>query len=125
MQYSTKIVNNLSSKDFLRMCTLSYMIKKKDSAYGREIIRHIQGKSVAWNPSHGSLYPLLSEMVKNNMIYVYDEDIETNIKRYKLTTKGVNYYKSRALEFKNTLQKTSEFFDEMADDLVILDVREA
>lgn len=121
MAYSTKTVSNLSSKDFLKMQTLSYMIKKKDSTYGREIIKHIRSKSDTWTPSHGSLYPLLNEMVKNEIIYIYDIDVDANIKRYKLTAKGVNYYKDRVEEFKSALKKTSDFFSEMADDLILID----
>ena len=121
MNYTTKIVNNLSSRDFLKMYTLSYMMKEK-SAYGREIIKHIRSKSSAWKPSHGSLYPLLNEMVETNMIYVYDIDEETKIKTYKLTAKGANYYNDRVIEFKNTLKKTSEFFDSIADELTICDL---
>lgn len=117
MSYSTKVLNTLSSKDFLRMSTLSYMAEKNSSAYGREIITHIKEKDSVWTPSHGSLYPLLSEMVDDKLLYIDDEIGKK--KYYQMTEKGKEYYKKASSEFVDMLITTSNFYASFAKELHI------
>lgn len=114
MSYSTKVLNTISSKDFLRMSTLSYMMDKKCAVYGREIITHIKDRGAIWSPSHGSLYPLLNEMVKDNLLYV--DDMVGKKKYYQLTDEGRDYYKKAATDFVDMLITTSKFYENFAKD---------
>lgn len=117
MSYSTKVLNTLSSKDFLKMSTLSYMMDKNSAVYGREIITHIQEKDTVWKPSHGSLYPLLSEMVDEKLLYIDDEVGKR--KFYQMTNEGREYYKKAASEFVEMLITTSNFYADFAKDLYV------
>jgi DNA-binding PadR family transcriptional regulator len=119
MGYSTKALSTLSSRDFLKMCTLSYIIEKGDSAYGREIMSHIKSKKSVWTPSHGSLYPLLNDMVSDKVLYIDEE--EGKRKYYKLTRKGKEYYKKASSDFVDTLKQTSKFYESLAGEIVVLD----
>lgn len=126
MSYSTKVISTLSSREFLKMCTLSYIVEKNDSAYGREIMENLKenlkSKESLWFPSHGSLYPTLDEMVKNEILYIEEE--EGKRKYYKLTKKGEEYYKEASKDFVDTLKKTSKFYEEMAKGIVLFDNEE-
>lgn len=117
--YSTKTINTINSRDFLKMYTLSYIIGKNGPAYGREILSNIRDKNGVWTPSHGSLYPLLEDMVADNLLYI-DEEIGKR-KYYKATRKGRNHYKKVSEEFRNTLLITSEFYANMAEDLTVIE----
>ena len=117
--YSTKTINTINSRDFLKMYTLSYIIGKNGSAYGREILSNIRSKNGVWTPSHGSLYPLLEDMVENNLLVVDQE--EGKRKYYKATRKGRHLYKKTSEDFINTLRVTSEFYSNIADDLTVIE----
>lgn len=123
MSYSTKVINSISSKDFLKMCSLSYIAEKNDSAYGREILENLKDnlkdKDSLWFPSHGSLYPSLRELVEGGYLYVEEE--EGKRKYYKLTQEGKDYYKKASVDFVDTLQKTSDFYQRVANDLISID----
>lgn len=126
MSYSTKVIKSLSSKEFLKMCTLSYIVEKNDSAYGREIMENLKdnlkSKDSLWLPSHGSLYPALEEMVEKEILYIDEE--EGKRKYYKLTKKGEEYYKEASKDFVDTLKKTSKFYEEMARGIVLFEEEE-
>lgn len=123
MSYSTKVISTLSSKEFLKMCTLSYIAQKNDSAYGREIMENLKedlkSKDSLWFPSHGSLYPTLNEMVKSEILYIEEE--EGMRKYYKMTEKGKEYYKEASKDFVDTLKKTSKFYEEMANTIALFE----
>lgn len=130
-KHYTKIASTLTLKDLLKMYTLSYIIQKGDSAYGREIIQNIQSKAALWSPSHSSLYPLLVSMVEgkeNNkdepdpekmLLYIAEE--EGNRKYYKATEAGEKYYKDASKDFLESLKLTSDFYNTVARELAKFD----
>lgn len=117
MKYSTIVFNKMSSSSFLKMYTLSSLIKKDGELYGKEILDYIKGFNTAWQPSHGTFYPALENMVKDGLIekaYEYDSR-----KYYRITEIGKQYYEERAKDFKKMLLDASKFYNTIAKGLYI------
>lgn len=117
MKYSTIVFNKMSSSNFLKMYTLSCLIKKEGEVYGKEILDYINSFGTAWQPSHGTFYPVLDSMVKDNLIekaYEYESR-----KYYKITETGKQYYEERANDFKKMLIDSSKFYNTIAKGLHI------
>lgn len=108
-------LSRLSTSKFLELYSLSYIINKDAEVYGKEILDHIKKYNLAWNPSHGSFYPIMNSMLKDGLIeYAYEYDAK---KYYHITKLGKEYYKQRVDLFKDTLLKTSNFYTEIANSL--------
>jgi PadR family transcriptional regulator PadR len=105
-------LSRLSTSNFLELYSLSYIINKDSEVYGKEILDNIKKHILEWNPSHGSFYPVINSMVKEGLIQcVYEYEAK---KYYSITEYGRDYFKDRVKEFKDTLIKTSEFYNEIA-----------
>lgn len=117
MKYSTMVFNKMSSSNFLRMFTLSCLIKKEGEVYGKEILDFIKSFNTPWQPSHGTFYPVLETMVNEGLIekaYEYESR-----KYYKVTDLGKQYYIDRADEFKKMLIDSSKFYSTIANGLYV------
>lgn len=94
-------------KGFLKYCVVKLL--KENPMSGSEIMETIKkGTDGRWEPSPGSVYPLLSWLQENG----YTEEVsteESGIKRYKLTEKGEKLFVEHT-EFKEKLQKKLEVF---------------
>lgn len=113
--YSTFMLNKLSSSMFLKLYSLAFMINSKDSVYGKEILDYINSFNISWKPSHGTLYPILNKMAEENLIELtYECD---GRKYYIITDWGRSYYKSRKAEFKKMLVDTSKFYKTISNEL--------
>lgn len=110
-EYNRMFPTKMSSSNFLSLYTLFLLSKTSKSLYGKEILQEIQ-KTInidVWKPSHGTLYPLLSDMEKVGLIKVQKE---TPSKKYYMITKlGEKELKLRLDEFKDMLIQSSEFFN--------------
>ncbi|MFW6110780.1 MAG: PadR family transcriptional regulator [Thermoproteota archaeon] len=93
-------------KGFLKYCVVKLLKEKPMS--GSEIMETIKEATEGrWEPSPGSVYPLLSWLQKNN----YTEEMPTeqgSIKRYKLTERGTKLFEEHT-KFKERLQKKLKF----------------
>jgi DNA-binding PadR family transcriptional regulator len=108
-------LSRLSTSNFLELYSLGYIINKDSEVYGKEILDNIKKHNLEWNPSHGSFYPVINSMVKNGLIHcVYEYEAK---KYYNVTEYGREYFNSRVKEFRDTLIKTSEFYNEIAKTL--------
>ena len=117
MKYSTFVLNKLSSSTFLQLYILSCGIKKDGPIYGKEVLDYIKNFNIAWQPSHGTLYPIIEKMKKDGLLeqaYVCE-----NRKYYQVTPLGKDYYKERAIDFKNMLLDCSNFYSTIANNLSI------
>lgn len=115
--YSTLHLNKTSSTEFLKLFLLSCMIKEDKPVYGKEIINYINRFNCAWSPSHGTMYPLLRELLNNG--YIENAFATDRKKYYNITSEGKNFYKKNSREFKSLLRKTARFYNEIADDIII------
>lgn len=116
-KYSTFVLNRLSSSTFLELYTLSCILKKKDAIYGMEILNKINKFDIPWKPSHGTLYPILENMVKRELIeFVYQAD---GRKFYDITEYGIEYYRDRSKEFRKDLVESSKFYRAISNELII------
>lgn len=114
-KFSTFVLNRLSSSTFLKLYTLSCILNRQGPVYGMEILNRINKFEITWKPSHGTLYPLLEEMVNDGLIkFVYIADGK---KYYDITEDGKIYYEDRYKEFKQDLVEASRFFRAMSDEL--------
>jgi DNA-binding PadR family transcriptional regulator len=93
-------------KGFLKYCVVRLLKEKPMS--GSEIMETIKKSTEGrWEPSPGSVYPLLSWLQKNG----YTKEVpskESGIKRYGLTEKGKRLFEEH-VKFKEKLQKKLEF----------------
>lgn len=117
MKYSTIVLNKMSSSSFLELYMLSYMLNKNEGVYGKEILDYIKSFDIAWKPSHGTLYPIIKDMVEKGLIELYSE--KYNKKVYIITPKGKEYYEEKAKDFKKMLLDSSNFYTKIAEGLFI------
>jgi DNA-binding PadR family transcriptional regulator len=93
-------------KGFLKYCVVKLLKEKPMS--GSEIMQTIKkGTGGRWEPSPGSVYPLLSWLQENG----YTVEVPTKergTKRYKLTEKGGKLFEEH-VKFKEKLQQKLEF----------------
>ena len=93
-------------KGFLKYCVVKFLKEKPMS--GSEIMETIKKSTDGrWEPSPGSVYPLLSWLQENG----YTEEVPTEdggIKRYRLTEKGERLFEEH-VKFKEKLQQKIEF----------------
>jgi len=93
-------------KGFLKYCVVRLLKEKPMS--GSEIMETIKKSTDGrWEPSPGSVYPLLSWLQKNG----YTDEVpskESGVKRYMLTEKGKRLFEEH-VKFKEKLQKKLEF----------------
>ncbi|NIQ07038.1 MAG: PadR family transcriptional regulator, partial [Candidatus Korarchaeota archaeon] len=93
-------------KGFLKYCVVKLLKEKPMS--GSEIMETIgKGTDGRWEPSPGSVYPLLSWLQENG----FTEEVPTEeigMKRYRLTEKGERLFEEH-VKFREKLQKKLEF----------------
>lgn len=116
-KYSTFVLNKMSSSMFLKLYTLSCAIKKDGPIYGREILEYIHSFNIAWEPSHGTLYPILASMCEEGLIQFEYKYANRNF--YSITDKGREYYNERAKDFKRMLTDSYKFYRAIAEELEV------
>lgn len=114
-----KQVRNRKSKltpgIFLELYTLGYIIGKDTEVYGKEILDNIKMYNTVWQPSHGTFYPVISNMLDEGLIeYAYEYDSR---KYYAITEIGKDYYNARVQVFKEMLLQSSNFYSNIAKTL--------
>lgn len=116
----------LSSSTLLELYSLNTMIRNSETGIcGKHILDDIYNNNSIWAPSHGTLYPLLAKMQENGYITEI-EGTDFKKKLYRITKKGLEYYKQNANNLKYMLLESSMFYKTMCDSLysgsdVILD----
>lgn len=115
MKYCTMIFNKMSSSNFIKLQMLNFIIKKSEPVYASEILNYINNFDIPWQPSHGTVYDTIKEMIKEGLI-VLDSEVGRK-KYYAITEKGRKYYGSRVLSFKEMLEKSSDFYIKIAKNL--------
>lgn len=116
-KYSTFMLTKLSSSMFLKLYSLSFMINRGDAVYGLEILEHLRSFKTTWNPSHGTLYPILTEMSEEGLIKLtYSCE---GRKYYEVTPWGESYYRDNVRDFKAKLNTTAKFYKSIAGELKI------
>lgn len=116
-KYSTFMLNRLSSSTFLELYLLSNMIKRNDAVYGMEILNKINKFDITWRPSHGTLYPVIEDMVKKGLIeFAYKVEAK---KYYEITDYGREYYNDRAKEFRKDLVEAARFYRAISTELMV------
>lgn len=110
-EYNRMFPAKMSSSNFLSLYTLFLLNRISKPLYGKEILLEIQNSINIdiWKPSHGTLYPLLSDMEKNNLINVVKET--PSKKYYTITILGKKELELRLNEFKGMLIESSNFFN--------------
>lgn len=100
---------------FLELYTLGYIIGKDTEVYGKEILDNIKMYNAVWQPSHGTFYPVINNMLEEGLIeYAYEYDSR---KYYAITDIGKDYYNARAQVFKDMLLQSSNFYLNIAKTL--------
>lgn len=93
-------------KGFLKYCVVKLLKEKPMS--GSEIMETVKkGTHGRWEPSPGSVYPLLSRLQQNGYVEEVSTE-ESGIKRYRLTEKGERLFEEHE-KFKEKLQRKLEF----------------
>lgn len=114
-EYNRMFPTKMSSSSFLSLYTLFILDKKDQPLYGREILAELK-KAVnanVWNPSHGTHYPVLKELMKDG----YIENVKTisDKKYYAITESGRKELKLRQAQFEPMLREALKFFSNILD----------
>ncbi|MBI4744860.1 MAG: helix-turn-helix transcriptional regulator [Actinobacteria bacterium] len=84
--------SRLLTKSFLPFCALFYL--NQEPRYGNELLNWLKQHSSLWSASPGTMYPLLKQMEKDNLI---EGHWEPGVKRpryiYSITEKGRDKFK--------------------------------
>jgi DNA-binding PadR family transcriptional regulator len=112
-EYNRMFPTKMSSSNFLLLYTLFLLDKKGEPLYGKEILTEIQRTISAniWNPSHGTYYPLLDDMVKAGYIEIVKDT--SSKKFYSITKLGKKELELRLAEFEPMLIKSFDFFSKI------------
>ena len=115
-QYTKLFPTKISSSSFLMVYTL-YLLEKHGAMYGKEILDMIEKHlhSEIWNPSHGTLYPLLTQMEEEK--WIKEDHTEASRKFYRITSNGLKVLKDKLEVIKPTLFKSYEFLAKSIMDL--------
>lgn len=116
-QYNRMFPTKISTTNFLSLYTLFLLEKSTKPLYGGEMLNTARAitKSSIWNPSHGTYYPLLSQMEKAGLI--------KNVKNarskvfYSITKLGKQELKLKLEEFQPLMIGSIAFFGNMLDEL--------
>jgi len=77
----------------LELLILAMLIKEGD-AHGYALYKRIlEATQMLWNPSIGTIYRVLNDMTGRGLVA---KDVEGRRHRYSVTSKGVEYFASRA-----------------------------
>lgn len=120
MGYSTFMLNKISSTRFLKLYTLACMINKNGDVYGKEVLDYINSFNSAWQPSHGTLYPVLKDMISEELIVPAPEF--DGKKYYSITEKGRTYYNARSASFRDMLLRSADLYKSIAESLPVAPV---
>jgi len=107
-----KKITKVTPGNLLELFTLGYIMKKNSEVYFKEVLDEIKKFDITWDISHGTYYPVINSMIKHgyvNYIYNYDQK-----KYYEITSIGRDYYNSNSQNYKELLNKTSEFYTDIA-----------
>lgn len=109
-EYTRIFPTKMSSSNFLLLYTLFLLDSKDEPLYGKEMLREIQSNVSPniWNPSHGTYYPLLEDMVRAG--YIEITGTIASKKLYSLTKLGKKELELRLAEFKPILVKAANFY---------------
>lgn len=109
-------------RGFLKLYLLKLLGESPEGLSGYELMKRIEEETGFWQPSPGSVYPLLAALENNNLIH---HQAEANKKIYSLTTKGreamakAREAKEEALEgVRRSIQVVARIFgEEVPEDL--------
>ena len=110
-EYARFFPTKISSTNFLTLYSLFILDTKGEPVYGKEILNDIGAMldSNVWKPSHGTLYPLLTEMENRGLIKT---DLITKSKKfYTITDEGKKYLEEQLVIFKSILVSSGNFFN--------------
>ena len=113
--YTRLIPTNLSSTNLLMIYILHCFKKSNSPMYGKEVLDFINNTTTAWKPSHGTLYPLLSELEGKG--YITNIGTDNKRKFYILTSLGSTIYEQMLDTYKDTLYSSKSFFDTLVNTL--------
>ena len=103
--------------NLLQFYTLGYILRKQEPIYRQDIIVDFisfTSSTINWGVSNGTYYPLFKKIVDNGYItWAYDEKIpgRNTRKYYEITEVGKQYYKDNAYKYKDLLNTTSKFYN--------------
>lgn len=100
----------ISSTSLLEVSVLYFLKTLNVPTYGTQILWYIDETfGEAWRPSHSNLYILLSEMESAGHI----KSVYSDNKRifYMITPPGAKRLEEKLQEYKDTLQESKRFFD--------------
>lgn len=105
---------NMTSRGFLTLYMLHYMKEKGEPVYGVEIMNNIERvMGDSWQPSHGMLYPMLSELTDAKLISYVGRYYRK--KYFTITPLGERELGKLLNEFKDSLLKSRSFFNNIVD----------
>lgn len=112
-EYTRIFPTKMSSSNFLLLYTLFLLDSKDEPLYGKEMLREIQSNVSPniWNPSHGTYYPLLEDMVRAG--YIEIAGTISSKKLYSITKLGKKELELRLCEFRPMLVKSYNFFSKI------------
>lgn len=112
-EYTRIFPTKMSSSNFLLLYTLFLLASKDEPLYGKEMLRDIQSNvnPSIWNPSHGTYYPLLEDMVRAG--YIEIAGTIASKKLYSITKLGKEELELKLAEFKPILVKAANFFSKL------------
>lgn len=108
----------LSSQNFLALVILYMVDSSKEGMFGLEIKNKIHESydRAIWNPSQGTMYPLLKQLTQDGMLESYTVK-DSPRKYYKITRLGQKVLESRMEEFKDKIVGSLKFFKKLNHDL--------
>lgn len=109
----------LSSQNFLGIYIMHIIIESGEPLYGSQVIVKIgeMFNEDIWRPSNGTLYPLLSQMVKEGLLEEAFTDKKNNKKMYDITEKGRRLFYERKSTLKPMLSESELFFNKVYKEL--------
>lgn len=115
-EYTMLFPAKLSSSNILKLYTL-FLLSKNNKMYGKEILDTIMSltNENVWKPSHGTLYPLLQEMIKQG--FIQEDSTEGCKKYYNITELGRKEYIKNKESFKNKILYSSKFYENLISSL--------
>lgn len=115
-EYSMLFPAKLSSSNVLKLYTL-YLLNYNKRMYGKEILDTIATitNKIVWKPSHGTLYPLLQDMIKQG--HIKEESTEGCRRYYSITESGREEYRKNKEAFKDMILYSSQFYENLLSSL--------
>lgn len=106
------------NKELLKGSTQMMILKllETEDLYGYKMIKKLSEKSQnIFNLKEGTLYPILHELEKSQLVETYWENTESTRKRkyYKITSKGKKALKKKKVEWDRYIEGINNLFMEV------------